>query len=177
VGTVVQGPCPVCATEISYLYQTENIPYFSEILIISARCPACGYRYVDTQLLKNAEPARWELSIESQDDMMIRVVRSMNGVVIIPELGVRIDPGPACEGFVSNVEGVFDRIEHVVSNLITWAESEEERARARCILESIQQMRNGALPATLIIEDLTGNSAILSDRALVCKIESIDNSF
>lgn len=173
--TVVPGPCPVCATEIQYLYQTENIPYFSEILIISARCPSCGYRLADTGLLRNTEPSRWEIFIDSPDDLMVRVIRSMNGIIRIPELGVRIDPGPACEGFVSNIEGVLNRVESVVENLEHWAESEEERDRARCILIQITQIREGQLPATLIIDDLTGNSAIISDKARVCRIEGIED--
>lgn len=73
--TVVPGPCPVCQTEINYLYLTDEIPYFSEILIISALCPSCGYRLADTQILRNSEPTRWELGIETPDDMMIRVIR------------------------------------------------------------------------------------------------------
>jgi zinc finger protein len=174
VRTVVPGPCPVCATEIQYLYQTENIPYFSELLIVSTRCPSCGYRYVDTQLLKNAVPTRWEISIESSDDMMIRVIRSMNGVITIPELGVRIDPGPACEGFVSNVEGVLGRVEGIVSNLTCWAEREEERDQARCLLEKIDRVRDGKLPITLIIDDPSGNSAIIAEKAQVCRIEGIE---
>lgn len=175
--TVVPGPCPVCNTEIQYLYQTEEIPYFSELLIISARCPRCGYRFVDTQLLRNAEPSRWELVIDSPEDMVIRVIRSMNGFVSIPELGVRIDPGPACEGFVSNVEGVLNRVENVVSNLTCWAESGEERERARRLLEKIGQVREGIIPVTLIIDDPSGNSAIISEKARVCRIEVIEDGF
>lgn len=171
--TVVPGPCPVCQAEIQYLYQTEEIPFFSEILIISSVCPSCGYRLADTQLLKHAEPSRWELRIEYPDDMMVRVIRSMNAAIMIPELGVRIDPGPACEGFVSNVEGVLTRVEGVLSSLRSWAESETERERIDCLKESISRIKEGQLPATLVIEDLSGNSAIIADRANVCRITGI----
>lgn len=173
--TVVPGPCPVCQTEINYLYQTDEIPYFSEILIISALCPSCGYRLADTQILRNAEPSRWELGIETPDDMMIRVIRSMNGTISIPELGVRIDPGPACEGFISNVEGVLNRIGKVLDSLLSWAEIESERERIRCIQESLEKVKEGKLPVTLVIEDLSGNSAIIADRAKVCRIEVIED--
>ena len=173
--TVVPGPCPVCNTEIQYLYQTEEIPYFSEILIISALCPSCGWRYVDTQLTKNAEPSRWELTIESPGDLMVRVIRSMTGVISIPELGVRIDPGPACEGFVSNVEGVLDRVEKVLANLYTWAESDVEKERVHRLQDQIQEVREGRLVVTLIIDDLSGNSAIIADRARVCQIDVIED--
>ena len=75
--TIVPGPCPYCNTEIEYLYQTENIPYFSDILIISAVCPTCGYRYVDTQMLKSAGPVRYEMPVTTTEDLNVRVVRSM----------------------------------------------------------------------------------------------------
>lgn len=161
--TVVPGPCPCCNTEIEYIYQTENIPYFSDILIISALCGSCGYKYVDTQLLKENKPVRFELMIESADDLAIRVVRSMSARLEIPELGVRIDPGPACQGFVSNVEGVLDRIEQIVRGALTWGDDEEQR-NARTLLQTIDRVKEGSLPVTLILEDRCGNSAIISDK-------------
>ncbi len=164
---VVPGPCPVCNTEIEYVYQTEDIPYFSGLLIISTRCPSCGFRFVDTQLLKHAEPSRWEFAVLSAGDLSARVVRSTNGTITIPELGVEIAPGPACEGFVSNVEGVLDRVERVVESVILWTEDAEELARAHALHEKITGAREGRFPVTLIIDDPTGNSAILDDRARV----------
>jgi len=164
VRTVVPGPCPSCSNEIEYRYQTEDIPYFSEILIISANCPLCGYRYVDTQLLRDAEPSRYEFSVSEAEDLAVRVVRSMSGTVRIPELGVEIDPGPACDGFVTNVEGVLDRIENVVEGALLWAEG-EERENAGRLMELIARARAGTLPFTLILDDPRGNSAIVSEKA------------
>ena len=161
---VVPGPCPCCKTEIEYIYQTENIPYFSDILIISAICSSCGYKYVDTQLLKDNEPVRYELKIESEEDLAIRVVRSMSASLEIPELGARIDPGPACQGFVSNIEGVLDRIEHVVKGALNWG-NETEQENARLLLGQIMAIKCGSFPITLILEDPRGNSAIVSDKA------------
>ncbi len=162
--TTVPGPCPSCNTEIEYLYQTENIPYFSDILIISATCAACGYRYTDTQLLKEADPVRYEMPVTTTADLDVRVVRSMSGALEIPELGVRIDPGPACEGFVTNVEGVLARIKRIVEGTLLWA-NDDERERARQILADIANIRAGSCPVTLILQDPRGNSAIISDNA------------
>jgi zinc finger protein len=161
--TVVPGPCPCCNTEIEYIYQTENIPYFSDILIISALCDSCGYKYVDTQLLRDNEPVRFELMVDSPEDLAIRVVRSMSASLEVPELGVRIDPGPACQGFVSNVEGVLDRIVQIVQGALIWGE-EEEQKNARALLKKIERVKDGSLPITLILEDRCGNSAIISDK-------------
>ena len=169
--TVVPGPCPSCSKEIEYLYQTENIPYFSEILIVSANCISCGYRYVDTQLLKSAEPCRYEFFLSGAEDLSVRVVRSMTGTIKIPELGVEIDPGPACHGFVTNIEGVLDRIENVVRGALIWAES-EERENATILLDQIVRAREGTFPFTLIIEDPSGNSGIISEKVKKTPLET-----
>ena len=168
--TLVPGPCPCCNTEIEYIYKTENIPYFSDILIISAICPSCGYKFVDTQLLKHGEPARFTIALDSEDDLAIRVVRSMSASLEIPELGVRIDPGPVCQGFVSNVEGVLDRIESVVKGALTWG-TDEEKENAATLLANIARVKAGTFPITLILEDPCGNSAIVSERAAKCSYE------
>jgi zinc finger protein len=166
----VPGPCPSCNTEIDYLYKTENIPYFSDILIISAICPSCGYRFVDTQLLKHGEPARYTLAVEKEDDLAVRVVRSMSASIEIPELGVRIDPGPQCQGFVSNVEGVLDRIEEVVKGALRWG-TDVEKENAAELLADIARVKAGLYPITLIIEDPGGNSGIESERVTKEKYE------
>lgn len=165
VETKVAGPCPCCNTEIEYLYKTETIPYFSDILIISALCPSCGYRFVDTQLIKHGEPARHRLAIDSADDLAVRVVRSMSASIEIPELGVRIDPGPQCQGFVSNVEGVLDRIEEVVKGALRWG-TDVEKENAAALLADIVKVKSGAFPVTLIMEDPCGNSGIESERVV-----------
>ncbi|MDD1703056.1 MAG: ZPR1 zinc finger domain-containing protein [Methanoregula sp.] len=162
--TIVPGPCPYCNTEIEYLYQTENIPYFSDILIISAICPSCGYKFVDTQLLKNAEPVRYELPVTTKEDLDVRVVRSMTGILEIPELGVRIDPGPACQGFVSNVEGVLDRIAQAIKIAVVDGD-ETEKENARVLLGKIDAVKSGTMPVTVIIQDPMGNSVLVSDKA------------
>ncbi len=162
--TVVPGPCPYCNTEIEYNYQTENIPYFSDILIISALCSSCGYKYVDTQLLKDKEPVQYEVRVDTPEDLAIRVVRSMSASIEIPELGVRIDPGPACQGFVSNIEGVLNRVEQIVKGALIWGEVEEQE-NARTLLKKIDSVKNGSFAITLVLEDRCGNSAIIADKA------------
>ena len=163
--TVVPGPCPCCNSEIEYLYKTENIPFFSDILIISAVCPACGYKFVDTQLLKHGDPARYTVSVESEQDLAIRVVRSMSASLEIPELGVRIDPGPACEGFISNVEGVLDRIGTVVEGAARNG-TDDEKVNAAALLANIARVKAGQFPVTLILEDPSGNSGLIADKTV-----------
>lgn len=162
----LKGPCPLCGTEIEYIYQTENIPYFSDILLMCGLCEACGFRLTDTMILTGNEPVRYEFEVVAVEDLSARVARSTSGRIEIPELGVTIEPGPACQGFVSNVEGVLARVEDAIKTVLLSADDDERRS-ALDGLKTIAEAREGKIPFTLIIEDPSGNSAIISERA--CK--------
>jgi zinc finger protein len=153
----VRGTCPSCGEEVDWLYKTENIPYFSDILIITCSCPDCGHRFSD-------EPVRYTFCACCEDDLSVRVVRSSAGKIIIPELGVEIDPGPACEGFVSNVEGVLLRIDKVLDGVLIDGD-DIQRRNALSLKEKIVNLQNGKGSITLIIEDPHGNSLIDSEKA------------
>jgi len=119
---------------------------------------------VNTQILTEKEPVRYEMIVKAGEDLSIRIIRSMSASLEVPELGVRIDPGPACEGFISNVEGVLDRIEKIVKGALNWG-NDEEQENARLLLDRIAEVKCGSFPITLILEDPSGNSAIVSDKA------------
>jgi zinc finger protein len=124
-------------------------------------------------ILSESEPVGYSCPIEGIDDLSIRVVRSSRGMVDIPELGVRIEPGPACEGFITNVEGVIARVDGVLEGVLTWAEG-EEREKAEELRASIAEIRAGTMPVTLIIEDPSGNSAIISEKAMKTMIRDCE---
>lgn len=167
---VVPGPCPDCGKEIDYIYDTENIPYFSDILLLSGVCPDCGFRITDTMVLNDHEPCRWELKVETPEDLDARVIRSMQGEIDIPEFGVNIHPGPACSGFVSNIEGVLMRAEDAIRRALPSCEG-DETATANELLEKIGQARLSELPFTVIISDPSGNSGIVSPKAVKTKLD------
>jgi zinc finger protein len=119
-------------------------------------------------ILTQREPMRFTLGVESPNDLDIRVIRSISGTIRIPELGINIEPGPASESYVSNVEGVLCRIEDVVEMVTRWDDDPPGSIeRAHEILESLRQVRQGELGITIIIEDPLGNSAIISDKASI----------
>lgn len=167
---LVKSPCPDCGKEITFIYDTENIPYFSEILLISGVCESCGFRIVDTMILSEHEPCIWELAVASVEDLSARVVRSTMGEVDIAELGLNIKPGPACSGFVSNVEGVLERAEDAVRRALISAEGDEIRA-AEEVLSHIRDARDGKFSFTLKITDPSGNSGIVSPKAKKTRLD------
>ncbi|NOZ76136.1 MAG: ZPR1 zinc finger domain-containing protein [Euryarchaeota archaeon] len=158
-------PCPVCGgNKTENTFETLDIPYFGEVLESTARCTDCKWRHVDVLVLKKDRPRRHTLRIESPDDMDIRVVRSSQGTIRVPEIGVEITPGTAGEGFITNVEGIFERIEDVLDSP-SLQEDGKRREKARELKEKIRDIKEGRMEATLIIEDPTGNSSIISEKA------------
>ncbi|MDO5844113.1 MAG: ZPR1 zinc finger domain-containing protein [Methanocorpusculum sp.] len=167
---VILNPCPDCGTEIGYIYDTENIPYFSDILLISAVCSKCGFKLVDTMLLNEREPCSWELKAETPEDLNARVVRSSQGEIDLPDFGINIMPGPACEAFVSNIEGVLQRAEDGVRTAVRASDGEETK-RAKEILADIEKAKNCQMPFTVRIIDESGNSGIVSSKAVKTKLD------
>jgi zinc finger protein len=160
--------CPVCSAEMQFCWETRDIPHFGEAMVIAGVCN-CGFRHSDTILLTQKEPERSALAVETTEDLDTRVIRSSSGTIRIPELGVDIEPGFASDSYISNVEGVLERIEGVVrfaTRSAREAENLESATKGEEILEKIQLARNGQFPLTLIIEDPLGNSAIVSEKAV-----------
>jgi len=151
--------CPVCGRKSLEIREIPyDVPGFGKTLIITMYCPSCGLRHRDVLCLEFGEPKRYEFVVERPEDLKVRVIRSSSATIRIPELGVLIEPGPASEGFISNIEGILDRVEGVVAMMGRFAETPEEKARASEALAKIWDAREGRLRFTLIIDDPLGNS-------------------
>ena len=100
----------------------------------------------------------------------MRVVRSQSATVTIPEIGVKVEPGPKSEGYVTNVEGILTRFEDAVKKALQLFEDSESQKNAKSTLAAIQELINGNGTATLIIEDPFGQSNIVSDDVEISEI-------
>ena len=156
----VKESCPICGAESEVRFLPSEIPYFGEIMIFTAVCSSCGYRATDVMVLSEGKRRRCELVISSVEDLNALVVRSTSGTIEIPELDVSIEPKRG-EAFVSTVEGVLERVKSVVKML---SRDSARKKRANDVLERIDEIKSGEASMTLIIDDPTGNSAIISDR-------------
>ena len=165
--------CPICSSEISFDWETKDIPHFGEALIIAGVCDGCGFRLSDTILLSQGEPVRYTITIEDAEDLNARVIRSTSGTIRLPELGIDVEPGPASEAYISNVEGVLQRVRDIVlfaTRSARDAGAEENVCRGEFILEKIERAMDGEGPLTVILEDPLGNSAIVSEKASSTKL-------
>ncbi len=163
---MVEITCPSCGRKTELIALEYEIPYFGKILLTSINC-GCGFKHNDCIVLGVKEPVRYKMSISS-NKLFTKVIRSTSGTIKIPELGVEIEPGPASQAFVTNVEGVLERVRDIVLMAMRWrAEEGDSSAVERCeyILKTIDDVIEGKKELTLVLEDPFGNSLIASEEA------------
>lgn len=163
--------CPFCKTNNLTLTEDEiDIPYFGKTHIFSMSCSNCKYYKSDVEADENKEPCKITFTVENQEDLKVRVVKSSEATVKIPQLRMSVTPGPSSIGFVSNIEGLLDRFVEVIESERDNAEEEDVKKNAKNLLKKIWKVKCGDVPLKIIIEDPSGNSAIISEKAEVKKL-------
>jgi len=166
---IMLSDCPVCNSKNTLEVKniTENIPYFGDILETSVYCRNCGYQESDNISLEQNDPSRYTLMISSEK-LSSRVAKSQTATITIPELGIKVEPGPKSQGYVSNVEGILSRFEEAVIRAIKLEGENIDpnvENNALDIIELITKIKMGELETLMILEDPFGNSVIDDDDA------------
>ncbi len=163
--------CPLCGTKSLILTEDEmDIPYFGKVYVFSMSCSSCKYYKSDVEAEERKDPCRIVFTVEKEEDLKVRVVKSSEATVKVPQLRMSVTPGPSSIGYVSNIEGVLDRFVDVIEQERDSADDEEVRKNAKNLLKKIWKVKCGDMPLKVIIEDPSGNSAIISERAQVTKL-------
>jgi zinc finger protein len=166
--------CPSCnAANLRVRSLLYSIPFFNELALFSMECPSCNFHHNDVFSAEERKPARFMLFIDNPDLLRARVVRSGSGTFRLPEFGIDVEPGPAAESFITNVEGVLQRTISVVETAINFAETPEEKAKGAEILANMNRAIEGEFPFTLVIEDPSGVSGIILDDMSKVKYEEL----
>ena len=163
--------CPACGIEgvAKSIMKEIEIPHFGKVMETTIQCESCGFKHSDIIALEQNDPAKYVLEI-NRNNLSIRVVRSQSATIIIPELGVKVEPGPKSEGYVTNVEGVLTRFESAVKKALTLFDDEESQKNAKNTLLEIDNLKKGECTATLIILDPFGQSNIVSEKVEILEI-------
>ncbi|MEK6983131.1 MAG: ZPR1 zinc finger domain-containing protein [Nanoarchaeota archaeon] len=159
-------PCPLCFQKTLILTERETeVPYFGKVYLFSMTCNNCKYHKADVEALEQKEAAKYEFEITNEEDMKVRVVKSSEATVKLPHIAT-ITPGPASQGFVTNIEGILNRVKYQIEATKQTEEDKEDRIKAKNLLKKIMRIICGQEKQKLIIEDPSGNSAIISDKAV-----------
>jgi zinc finger protein len=162
--------CPVCNKEtLTLTEQQVEVPYFGKLYVFSMICSNCNYRKADVEAEEQKDPVKWTFDIDSDKDMSVRIIKSSEATVKIPRI-TTIEPGPASEGYITNVEGLLERVKEQIESVRDNEEDPGDKAKAKNLVKKLIRIMWGKEKCKIIIEDPSGNSAIISDRAVKSKL-------
>lgn len=162
--------CPFCGKKKCTLREEIiEIPYFGRVFVLSMDCSACNTRKSDVEPAERKEPCKFTLEVTSEDDLNIKIVKSGDAMVKIPHI-ITIEPGPGSEGYVTNVEGLLDRIKKIIQSAVENEDDPAAKKKGKNSIKKLNKVLVGREKLKIIIEDISGNSAIISDKAQKSKI-------
>ncbi len=163
--------CPVCSKKALTLTESElDVPYFGKTFIFSMNCSECKYSKSDVEAAEQKEPCKYIFDVNSEEDLKTRFIKSGFATVKIPHI-MTITPGPGSEGFVTNIEGLLQRVKKMIESARDNEEDPQARKKAKNMLKKLQRVLWGREKLKIIIEDSSGNSAIISERAVKSKLK------
>jgi len=164
--------CPVCAKEKATFTEYEIEDAFAgPIAIFAIKCLACGFKNSDLEFLEPGDPAEYSIDIESKEDLHIRVIKSGECEIKIPNFRISVDSTMNSEGFISNVEGVLNKFRQQINLMKDGEDDKAKRKTLKNLLKGIDQVLDGEKKITLKMIDKSGNSAIVSDKVKVKKLK------
>ena len=168
--TVEKEMCPMCRQKTLTLMEEETeVPYFGKVFVFSMSCSNCSFHKADVEAAERKEPCKYTFEISSEKDMKVRVVKSSEATIKIPHMAT-VTPGPASEGYVTNIEGILTRIQEQIEKLRDTEEDDALKKKAKNQLKKLTKVMWGQEKMKLIIEDPSGNSAIISEKAEKMKL-------
>lgn len=169
---VVEGEkCPFCGKNTLTMMESEmEVPFFGNLYIFSMDCSNCKYHKADIEAEEQKEPVKYELDVNSEEDMKIRIIKSSEATIKIPRI-ITITPGPASNGYITNVEGILERVKKQIEFARDESEDNDEKKKAKNMLKKLQKVIWGQDSLKIILEDKSGNSAIISEKAKKSKFK------
>ncbi len=164
--------CPVCRKKALILTERkEEIPYFGKTLLFSMSCANCKFHKADVESVEQKPASRCTIEASGEKDMKIRVIKSSQATVKVARIA-DITPGPASNGYITNIEGILQRIKHQIESAKESEEDKEARNKAIRLIKKINRIMLGDDKAKITIEDPSGNSAILSEKTETKKLKA-----
>ncbi len=156
--------CPQCKGKAVLTESIIEIPLFGKSLFSNLRCNKCNFNLNDVSSDSEKEPFRFSAKISSEKDLTVKIVKSSTSTVKIPELGIRIEPAPASQGYFTNIEGLLNKIDESISVFAFSEEEKDAKNLRKKLLQKIQEAKNAKFPFTVIVEDPFGNGALLGKK-------------
>lgn len=170
--TIQNERCPICNEKKLSLSEDEmDIPYFGLAYVFGMKCEGCGFQKADVEAAEMRDPVKVTFTVLNDKDLNVRVVKSSEASVKIPQLKMSMEAGPNSIGFVSNVEGLLKKFKEILEAERDTTDDEDIRKNAKNLLKKMWKVECGEMELKIIIEDPSGNSAIISEKAVTEKLK------
>ena len=124
------------------------IPHFKEILVMSFECPHCGYRNTECRSATDIQEkgCRFELTVNSEQDLNRQVIKGEYATVYIPEIGFEIPPHTQ-KGTINTIEGIFSAAIEGLKELQTQREEADPETgkKVSAFLEKLELVRHSMI--------------------------------
>ncbi len=163
--------CPFCHKKTLTLMERKvEVPFFGGLSVFSMSCSSCSYHKADVEALEQKEPCKYTLEISSEEDLKVRIIKGSEAIVKLPHV-TTIEPGTVSNGYVTNVEGILNRVKRQIESVRDNADDPTARKKAKNLLKKLQKVMWGQEKLKIIVEDPSGNSAIISEKAVKDKLK------
>jgi zinc finger protein len=167
--TLENQRCPFCLKETLTLFEDEkDITYFGKTYIFSMTCNSCDFHKSDLEAVEKKGPVKITFTAENEEDLKVRVIKSSGATIKIPTLRMSVKSTESSNGYITNIEGVLTRFEKIIETQKDSADDKIKKS-AKNLLKKMRKIKWGEIPCKFVIEDKTGNSAIISDKAEITK--------
>ncbi len=168
---VFYSQCPICGHGKMEVREAEyELPRMGPTILVSRYCPACGFKRREIMPLTIKPRKRIYLRVEGQRDFRVKIIRAGTASIEIPELGVVIDPGIDAPMYLTNIEGLLERIRDAITSMCVLLEPSEMEG-IQAIVEALDKAGNSVF--TVIIDDVAGISQVLKTRSVLILEEMV----
>lgn len=154
--------CPNCQSDgANIISHVLDIPHYDDFIMVSVNCRDCGYRTSDFYNMHSKGHTRYIYKVDNMSDDSTKIVRSVEGLVSIPEIDTQIEPYGEGSTWIRNIEGVLRDIHQ---KLLIFLRDEDDKDSIRSIkkrIAKLKQLMKYEIAFTLIVDDPSGNSLIL----------------
>lgn len=164
--------CPLCNKKtLTLIEDIRDIPHFGKCFLMSMSCSSCHYHKSDVESEIKRNPCKITFIVKDKKDLNIMVVKSGEATVKIPQMRLSVTPGGGSIGYITTVEGILKRFKNIIENERDNAEDASTKKTAKNLLKKLWKVECGEQELKIVIEDKSGNSTIISDKAEVSKLK------
>jgi zinc finger protein ZPR1 len=160
--------CPICNKKALGLTRTMyQLPDGDDVLILLLECGECHYKKSDMVSMFSAfQPGTYYLCVDD-GDLTHKIFRGATGDLIIDEIGIEIERGPAATFEFTNMEGILLKIKEQLEFFIrTTPKDTIEWKNASKNLEELHGCLDGKKVFNVKLVDKEGGSYIApSDKS------------